>query len=69
MINKHDVMKREKKPPQIIIPRLLRMDAGHFDVQPHLVTRKLIFPWGEGGKVEEIIYFSLRGEGRGNQLR
>ena len=25
------------------------MDAGHFDFQPHLVTRKLIFPWG-GGK-------------------
>lgn len=30
------------------------MDAGHFDFQPHPVTRKLIFPWGEGGKVEEF---------------
>lgn len=43
------------------------MDAGHFDFQPHLVTRKLIFPWGEGGKVEEFWErsYTFHREGKG----
>ena len=49
------------------------MDAGHFNFQPHLVTRKLIFPWGRGGKSknferDHILFIERRREGESAAL-